>query len=183
MSVKYEIYKDNFECMRNASRFKIPSMNANDIWYEYNCKSWRYPELVESFDSEDDARAAFENYKKDASTALYSGFALYFLNCEVVFLCKNEYDECGDIDCGETIDRAAEPFISLNERFDMYKFNKASFGEHCPKNWEAIANGLNGYLDDRTSWETEVEQGKWEAEQIWKEYISGKLPEVEEQEF
>lgn len=182
--IKYEIYKDNFECATSASRFKIPSFSADDIWYEYERKGWRYPELVESFDNEAEARAAFENYKKDASTALCSGFSSYFLDCVVIYLDENEYDnESGEIDCGNTIDNAAEPFIALNERFAMYEFNRASFGEHPPKNWVIIANDLNDYLDDRTSWETSVEQGKWEAAQIWKEYINGELPDVEEQEF
>ena len=110
---KYEIMTDNFELRLGAAN-RVREMSADEVLCEYQDQTANAPTLVESYDSLDEARAAFRTYANYGSTRLERGVTGCLLVGQLALLVENEYDEDGNFDQGgNVIDSAVGPYRKL----------------------------------------------------------------------
>lgn len=104
---KYEIIRDTFEARGNFSRYGLTADDVSDL----NRERREYcPEIQESYDDLDAARAAFEAiYKGLASTHQERGSAGGYADIVFYELLETVYDEDGDLEGFEIIDEAFAP--------------------------------------------------------------------------
>lgn len=61
-----------------------------------------------------------------------------------------------------------------------YHYTMDSFGSECPKNWEEIADFLNGIIDNMDGIVDEfgelTQDGRDELDRLWIRYCSGNIP-------
>lgn len=104
---KYEITKDSFEIRGDHRAFGLTETDISDL---NSRRTWWDPEIVESFDTLEAARAAFDGvYREMASTTVRGGSHPY-LEVEFYELQVTEYDEDGDPEMTDTIDSVFEPY-------------------------------------------------------------------------
>lgn len=104
---KYEITKDSFELRGNYRTYGLTETDISDL---NSRRTWWDPEIVESFDTLEAARAAFDGvYRSLASTRVRGGSNPY-LEVEFYELQVTEYDEDGDPEMTDTIDSVFEPY-------------------------------------------------------------------------
>jgi len=109
---KYEIYTDLFEFGFGKGKSSIPDATADDIWAWYMEESCQYPEMVGSFDSREDAKAAFnKNYANYGETHAEKGNIWWHLRGRVAWIEVNIYDDNGEFDSSDgVIELSAEPY-------------------------------------------------------------------------
>lgn len=91
--IKFEVRKDKEVEVVTHNR----NWTVNDIIRDYDNKSDHYPELLKSFDTEEDARAFFESEKQYCSTTWWKGCgSSEGIHYDVLTLDKVEYDEDGE---------------------------------------------------------------------------------------
>ncbi len=109
---KYEIKRDDFEFRFGTHKGTIPSMTAQEVFDEYLSGSANDPEIVESFDSEDEAREALKAHT--GRTWAEHGNVFWLLRGEVYFIEVSTYDEDGEFDQGgDILDIAAEGYDAV----------------------------------------------------------------------
>lgn len=112
----YEITKDRFE-YRLGSRTQV-NLSEREI-YDIATSPDRFEKVLERYESEAEARKAFESYKAYASTRLERGYIGWLLTGEVYSLEVNEYwvDEDGEEDFSQQLgcDSWAEPYIGIKD--------------------------------------------------------------------
>ena len=117
--VWYEITKDRFE-HRLGSRTQV-NLSESEI-YDIATSPDRCEEVLERYESEAEARKAFEFYRTHASTRLERGYIGWLLTGEVYSLEINEYwvAEDGEEDFSQQLgcDSWAEPYIGIKDEED-----------------------------------------------------------------
>lgn len=103
--IKYEIKTDSFEFRMGREKWRIPAMTGAEILDTYFSCDDRItsnsldPEIRESFDSEEEARAFFAaHYAGHGRTSLQRGNTQYLLLGQLAWLEANEYDADGEFD-------------------------------------------------------------------------------------
>lgn len=87
------------------------SWSTEDIWRELINRSAEYFKPVEEFKTLDEARAAFERYKKDCTITNGCGSgSLWFFVVDAVRLEEWEVDEEGELEGSEIWDFYAPPY-------------------------------------------------------------------------
>lgn len=97
---KYELYTETIETLTN----RTTEWSAQDVWDAYDRQSYRAPHLVASADTAEELKEAFEVEKKFCHARTHSGSAGLYLEAEIGYIQRSEYDEDGDFDQGEIID-------------------------------------------------------------------------------
>lgn len=97
---KYELYTDTIETMTN----KTTEWSAQDVWDAYNRQSSWAPHLAASAGTAEELKEAFEAEMKSCHARTHSGSAGLYLEAEIGYIQRSEYDEDGDFDQGEIID-------------------------------------------------------------------------------
>ena len=93
---KWEIWSDNFEF-----RGPIEEASEQNIIDWYNAQTCLDPTLEESYDTEAEARAAWETWKDYGITREQQGYTFRLLVGRLAYLTMSEYDdETGDYDQG-----------------------------------------------------------------------------------
>ena len=115
---KFEIKTDSFEFRFGTSRDSIPAMSAAEIFETYQIGDTTItsnsldPDRVASFDTLEEARAAFaKNFADYGRTRAERGRVFWLLRGELAWIEENEYTEDGDFDQGGvTYDVSAEAY-------------------------------------------------------------------------
>lgn len=104
---KYDILRDAFEARGDFTRYGLTADDVADL-NGYRREYW--PEVQESFDTLEEARAAFEKkYRGLASTRQKWGSAGGYADIVFYELLETVYDEDGDQEGFDIIDEAFEP--------------------------------------------------------------------------
>lgn len=99
---KYEIKTDAFEFRMGYGR--IPAMSGDEIYDTYMSGGFLNPKTECSFDTLDEAKAAFaEKFSGYGHTELVRGSAGYLLIGRMAWIEENEYDDDGEFDHGGDI--------------------------------------------------------------------------------
>lgn len=115
---RYEIWTDHFE-FRFTKASGVPSATADEIWAWYMEESCNHPTLEASFDSIEDAKAAFaKEYADYGRTYRQSGFGgTPLLVGDVAYIEENIYDEDGEFVQSVSVwDYSTEPYESPDEQ-------------------------------------------------------------------
>lgn len=109
---KYEIKTDSFQLRFGTHKGSIPAMDAGEVFDAYLQRSANDPELQASFDSLEEARAAFaQNYASYGSTYAQKSSVFWILRGEVAWIEENEYDEAGEFyQGGSVVEFSAEGY-------------------------------------------------------------------------
>ena len=99
--IKYEVKKEKAVEVRTHDK----NWNENDIRRDYDNKTEYYPELLKSFDTEEEAREYFESEKDYCSTTWWKGNGntegIYY---DVLMLDEAEYDDDGEFIMSDTLE-------------------------------------------------------------------------------
>lgn len=97
---KFEIRTDTHE-FRLPRKARVISLSGSELFDDYRQSSVRDSEIRESFDSLEEARAAFSaNWANYGSTTLRTGNGSRYLYCEFAWIEENRYDDDGEFDQG-----------------------------------------------------------------------------------
>lgn len=110
---KYEIKTDRFEFRFGKSKDSVPAMSAGEIFDEYLNLDGNCPELKASYDTLEDARAAFvKHYANYGTTYAQASNVFWLLLGDVAWIEENEYNEYGEFEQGSDIhDFSAEAYV------------------------------------------------------------------------
>lgn len=100
---KFEILTDDFQEKGHFQKYGLSSDDVRDL---YGLRTFTDPTLVASFDTEAEAREAFENRKRNLAESRDRGS---YADFRIVLLQESEYDEDGDPDQAWDLDYYAAP--------------------------------------------------------------------------
>ena len=113
---KFEIRTDTHE-FRLPRKARTISLTGGELFDDYRQSSVQDSEIRESFDSLEEARAAFSaHWASYGSTTLRTGNGSRYLYCEFAWIEENRYDDDGEFDQGgDVYDISAAGWSNDNE--------------------------------------------------------------------
>lgn len=110
--IKYEIREASFE---EAFSGEMPALSPQDVYDIWDHKSATEDTLVDSYNTLEAAQTDLERvYKKWPRTSIQRGCGPKYISANIILLVRMEYDDDGNLDQGDLIEFAAEPY-SPNE--------------------------------------------------------------------